>query len=342
MKHLVFLFVGILSMTACKKEKKESVTNAPKTEDSSKAGDMNAAKEDGTKTEKLSCEVLVQRHGKCLFQISDTTKIYNIPVEKSPRKGAAEPLVTIVEFSDFQCPACKQFAMKAVPEILRKYEGKVQFVYKHYPLDFHEYALGAAVVAEEVRAQKGDEAFWKFHDMVYENQDKLSPEFLNEAASKLGVDMDKLQKVLADENNAHKNRIKEDVDLGDKVGVEGTPFVYVNGVLFSPDGDDLMELIEKQLAKAKAAVDAGTPPAKLYAFLVDHGQTVFETPISKEEQEKAFAVRKAFFMEKCKNGDANVEKFLSMLSSCSSEGIACDAFMQCVESKVRQQMPDAE
>ncbi len=337
MKHFLLVSVFVFSLTACKKNKKEDAPAPLKKPVSMETEDMAAPKE-----EKLSCEVLFQRHGKCLFQISDTIKVYNIPVGNSPRKGAAEPLVTIVEFSEFQCPACKHFAMKVVPEILKKYEGKVQFVYKHYPLDFHEYALSAAVVAEEVRAQKGDEAFWKFHDMVYENQDKLSPEFLNETASKLGVDMEKLQKVVMDENNAHKTRIKEDADLGDKVGVEGTPFVYVNGVLFSPDGDDLMELIDQQLAKAQAAVNAGTPPAKLYAYLVDHGQTVFETPVSKEEQEKSLKAKEAFFLEKCKGKDSQVASFVSMLSSCSKEGIACDAFMQCVESKVRQQMPEAE
>lgn len=337
MKRILLACSLLLVATACKKEKKPEAPAAPE-----KPASMEAQAADAPKEEKLSCEVLFQRHGKCLFQISDTSKIYNIPVGNSPSKGASEPLATIVEFSEFQCPACKQFAMKAVPEILKKYEGKVQIVYKHYPLDFHEYALTAAVVAEEVRAQKGDEAFWKFHDAIYENQDRLSAEFLNETASKLGVDMQKLQKVLMEENNAHKARIKDDADLGDKVGVEGTPFVYVNGVLWSPENEDLMELIEKQIAKAQAAVDAGTPKAKVYTYLVDHGSTVFETPVSKEEQEKALKIKEAFFMQKCRSKDAQVDEFIRILSSCSKEGIACDAFTQCLEGKLRQQMPEAD
>lgn len=340
MKQFFLILVVILAMTSCKKEKKVTEPLSPKTSDTKSDTQKNNPME--TKEEQIPCEVLFQRHGKCLFQIADTNKIYNIPLGKSPRKGAAEPLVTLVEFSEFQCPACKVFATKVIPEILKKYDGKIQIVYKHYPLDFHEYALIAAVVAEEVRAQKGDENFWKFHDMVYENQEKLSPEFLNETASKLGVDMTKLQKVVMDENNPHKARIKEDADLGDKVGVEGTPFVYVNGELFSPENEDLMELIDRQIAKAQAAVNAGTPLAKLYTYLVDHGQTVFETPVSKEEQEKLLKSKEAFFLEKCKGKNPQMEMFVKMLSACSKTDIACDAFMQCVESKVRQQMPEDE
>jgi len=344
MKKFVWLTVLSLSLlSACNKDKKTSAP-APATDPAA----MQPAADDGMKAAtdpapaKISCETLFTRHGKCIFKIPETNKVFNIPVGDSPKKGAAEPLVTIVEFSEFQCPACKSFALQLVPDLMKKYEGKVQVVFKHYPLDFHEYALSAAVVAEEVKAQKGEEAFWKFHDLIYTSQEKLGPDFLSETAKGLGVDMAKLAKVLAEENGKHKERIKADIELGDKVGVEGTPFLYINGVLFSPDADDLNELIDRQIAKAEAAVAAGTPRGKVYTYLVDHGGPVFETPVPKEEQDKALKAKEKFFLEKCNAKDVQITAFVQLMSACSKADINCEAFMQCVENQVRQQNPDVE
>ena len=344
MKKLAWLTILLLSfLSACNKDKKSSASSPP-----ADPAAMQPATDDGMKpaavpaAEKISCETLFARHGKCIFRIPETNKVYNIPVGDSPKKGAKDPLVTIVEFSEFQCPACKGFALQLLPDILKKYEGKAQVVFKHYPLDFHEYALSAAVIAEEVKVQKGEEFFWKFHDLIYTSQEKLGPEFLTETAKGLGVDMTKLQKVMLEENNKHKERILADTKLGDTVGVEGTPFLYVNGVLFSPDADDLMELIDRQLAKAEAAVAAGTPRDKVYNFLVDHGTAVFETPVAKEEQDKALKAKEKFFLDKCNAKDAQILSFVGLLSACSKPDITCELFMQCVENQVRQQLPDTE
>ncbi|PKN25054.1 MAG: hypothetical protein CVU65_09920 [Deltaproteobacteria bacterium HGW-Deltaproteobacteria-22] len=346
MKKLAWLTILLLPVLfACNKEKKAPAP-APATDPAA----MKPGTDDGTKptadpaAEKISCQTLFARHGKCIFRIPETNKIFNIAVGDSPKKGAAEPLVTIVEFSEFQCPACKGFSQQLIPDLMKKYEGKVQIVFKHYPLDFHEYALPAAIVAEEVRAQKGDEGFWKFHNLIFASQEKLGPDFLNETAKGLGVDMEKLQKIILDENSKHKERISADTKLGDSVGVEGTPFLYINGVLFTPDTDDLLELIDRQLAKAEAAVAAGTPRAKVYSFLVDHGAPVFETPVPKEEQDKALKAKEKFFLDKCgaSSKDPQVMAFVNLLTTCSKPDVNCEVFMQCVENQVRQQLPDAE
>ena len=342
MKKLVWLTLLLLSVfVSCNKEKKapakatEPVAMEPRTDDG-----MTPPATPGE--EKISCETLFARHGKCLFNIPTSNKVYNIPVGDHPKKGAAEPLVTVVEFSEFQCPACKSFSLQVLPEMLKKYEGKMQVVFYHYPLNFHEYALSTAIVAEEVKAQKGEEAFWKFHDQIFTSQDKLSPEFLNETAKGLGVDMEKLQKVLAEEKSKHKERIDADIALGDKIGVEGTPWLYINGVLFNPESEDLVELIDRQLAKAEAAVAAGTPKAKVYTFLVDHGDVVFETPVPQDEQERAIKANEKMFIGKCNAKDPQLMTFIPLLTACSKPDIQCDAFKQCVETQIRQQLPDAE
>lgn len=348
MKKTVWLSLLLLTLLlACGKDKKTPAKDPAPTPDET-AADVKTAtgKDTPDKTaagDPISCETLFARHGKCIFPVPETSVVYNIPVGDSPKKGAAEPLVTLVEFSEFQCPACKGFGLQLIPELLKKYEGKLQVVFKHFPLNFHEYAQLAAIVAEEVRAQKGEDAFWKFHDKVFENQEKLGLDFLNETAKGLGVDLDKLAKVVADEKNKHKERIEAEYQLGEKVDVEGTPWIYVNGVLFNPQDQDLGELIDTQLAKAEAAVAAGTPRAKVYGFLVNHGdQLKNETPVPKEEQERQLKSRENFFLAKCKAKEPQVMMFVNLLSACSKPEIACDVFMQCVEKQVRQQLPEAE
>jgi protein-disulfide isomerase len=348
MKKTVWLSLLLLSLIlACGKDKK-APAKAPepageKADDGMKPADGDGAPDKAAAGDPISCETLFARHGRCIFPVPETSVIYNIPVGDSPKKGAAEPLVTVVEFSEFQCPACKGFGLKVIPELLKKYEGKIQIVFKHFPLNFHEYAQLAAIVAEEVRAQKGEDAFWKFHDKVFEDQDKLGLDFLNETAKGLGVDLDKLAKVVADEKNKHKERIDAEYQLGEKVDVEGTPWVYVNGVLFNPEDHDLFKLIEDQIAKAEAAVAAGTPRAKVYGFLVNHGdQLKNETPVPKEEQERQLKNRETFFLDKCKAKDPQVMMFVGLLSACSKPDVPCDVFMQCVEKQVRQQLPEAE
>ena len=79
---------------------------------------------------------------------------------KSPVTGPANALVTLVEFSDFQCPYCKR-AHATVEELVKRYPGKLRVVFKHQPLPFHQHALPAALFAMEARAQKGDKGFWE-------------------------------------------------------------------------------------------------------------------------------------------------------------------------------------
>lgn len=143
-------------------------------------------------------------------------------------RGTKGAPITLVEYSDFECPFCSR-SHETVKNLLKKYEGKIQFVYKHLPLNFHEQAMISAQYYEAIRLQSNDKAF-KFHDEIFQNQRKLKngKAFLDEVAKKINVDMNRLKKDL--ESDTVKNRIAEDMAEAQKFGMEGTPGFILNGV----------------------------------------------------------------------------------------------------------------
>jgi len=140
-------------------------------------------------------------------------------------KGA--PL-TLVEYSDFECPFCSR-GYQTVQELLKKYEGKIQFVYKHLPLSFHENAMPAAKYFEALRLQSPELAK-KFHDNLFENFSKIKTgdKFFKSVAKDLKADMKKLEKDL--NSKEVMDRINEDLDEAKKFGFQGTPGFLFNGV----------------------------------------------------------------------------------------------------------------
>lgn len=140
-------------------------------------------------------------------------------------KGA--PLV-LVEYSDFECPFCSR-GYNTVMELLKSYEGKIQFIYKHLPLSFHQNAKMASYYFEAVRIQDEKKAA-KFHDELYQNQSKLKngTKYFDKVAKSLGVDMGKLAKDIKSE--AVAKRVQSDMDEAEKFGFSGTPGFLLNGI----------------------------------------------------------------------------------------------------------------
>ena len=137
--------------------------------------------------------------------------------------------ITIVEYSDFECPYCSR-GYKTVKEVMAEYKDKVRVVYKHLPLEFHPQAMPAARYFEAVARQDQAKAT-KFHDYVFENQKELSAkgeDFLKAAVKKVGADMGKVTKDLADESLM--KRIEADRAEAEKFGFSGTPGFLINGV----------------------------------------------------------------------------------------------------------------
>lgn len=140
-----------------------------------------------------------------------------------PAKGPATAKVTIIEFSDFQCPFCSR-GKKVVDEIVQKYGDKVRIVFRDFPLDFHDKAQKAA----EAGHCAGDQGkFWQMHDALFENQLSLSEPMIKELAKKIGLDPDALGKAIA--SGKYKDELEASKDQGKAAGVDSTPSVYVNG-----------------------------------------------------------------------------------------------------------------
>src|SRR5690606_15493359 len=125
----------------------------------------------------------------------DPNAIYRVPVGDSPVKGAADALVTIVIFSEFQCPFCNR-VRPTLDQIEERYGRDVRFVFKHNPLPFHDNAMPAAEVAVEAFRQRGADAFWRIHDLMFENQQALGREQLEGYAQQVGLDMARVRRAL--------------------------------------------------------------------------------------------------------------------------------------------------
>ena len=201
----------------------------------------------------------------------DTTTVFKVPVGSSPVLGNPNALVTIVEWSDFQCPFCSRVepTLKAIRD---KYGDKVRFVWKNEPLPFHDRAEPCAEAAMEVRAQKGDKGFWAFHDAVFANQKAESDDDLVKYATDAGANGDKVRDAIA--NHTHKKEIDADNDMASDINAMGTPNFFINGRHFvgiAPE-EKFDKIIDEEIPKAQALVSKGTRPGDLYETLVKDGK----------------------------------------------------------------------
>lgn len=148
----------------------------------------------------------------------------DVAVGTSPVKGNTTAKVTIVEFSDFECPYCSR-GNQTVQEVLKAYPNDVKIVFKNLPLPFHNEA-GPAARAALAAGKQGK--FWEFHDELFEQQDKLGQSFYEETAKKLGLNVEQWRKDMDSADVAAA--VKADADLAKTLGVQGTPGFFVNGV----------------------------------------------------------------------------------------------------------------
>src|SRR6267154_1580917 len=146
-----------------------------------------------------------------------------------PSRGPENAPVTIVEFSDFQCPYCGR-EYPVVERVMKEYDGKVRLVFRHFPLDFHQFAQKAAE-AGACAADQGGEKFWKLHDRMFTNQQKLAVEDLKGYAKELGLDAAKFDKCL--DGGEKRALVQADGKAGQEAGVSGTPAFFVNGVFIN-------------------------------------------------------------------------------------------------------------
>ncbi|MBI4697556.1 MAG: thioredoxin domain-containing protein [Nitrospirae bacterium] len=153
----------------------------------------------------------------------DFNKVYNIPIGNSPVNGNKKAPVTIVEFSDFQCPYCAQL-QPTLKEVLIAYPKDVRLVFKQYPLPFHAQARNASK-ASLAAGEQGK--FWEMHDLIFENFSQLGEDKFRELAGKIGLNVEKF---MADyQSNKYDQQIELDMNTARSVGVTGTPTLFING-----------------------------------------------------------------------------------------------------------------
>lgn len=158
--------------------------------------------------------------------------------------GSATAKISLVEFSDFQCPACRAF-FPTVDELIKINADRIYFVYRHFPLPQHSFGKKAAQIAIAA-AQQGK--FWQSYDFLFQNQDAFSDSFLGEVASKLNLDKNQFEKDFA--SSQTQELISQDMLDGGKFGVNATPTFFLNGKKLNLSGpEDLKRIVEEVLAK---------------------------------------------------------------------------------------------
>lgn len=138
-------------------------------------------------------------------------------------RGNVDAVIEIVEFSDFQCPFCAR-AKPVIDSLFAQYSDQVRLEYRHYPLPDHAYAGRAAQAAVEAQEQG---AFWRYHDLLFAHQDRLTDVDLIGYADSLNLDTDRFASALS--NSKHIEIVERDIALGLSLAVTGTPTFFVNG-----------------------------------------------------------------------------------------------------------------
>ena len=164
------------------------------------------------------------------------------------RGGGTNAPITMIEFSDYECPFCKR-ADAAVQQVMQTYGDKVRLVHRDFPLSFHAHALPAA---EAARCAEAQGKFWEYHAKLFASQD-LSPEKLQALATEVGLDRVKFDECVTKEQ--FKSGIDKDIADGTEAGVTGTPAFFINGRMLSgaQPFERFKEVIDDELARAQSA-----------------------------------------------------------------------------------------
>ncbi len=169
----------------------------------------------------------------------------DVSADDDPYKGSKQAPVTIIEFSDFQCPYCKK-ATETIKEVVDSYKGKVKLVFRDFPLPMHKDAELASIASECADDQ---DKFWDYHDKLFANQQALDVSALKKYAGELKLNMNKFNKCL--DSKKYKDEVAKDREDGEKAGVSGTPAFFVNGKFVAglKPADYFKKLIDAELAK---------------------------------------------------------------------------------------------
>jgi len=170
--------------------------------------------------------------------------------------GPSNPDVYLIEYSDYQCPYCQRFH-DTVVEVLKEYDGKVAWVYRHFPLDsIHPEARPAALAAECVAEQGGNDAFWNFTNQIFADQRSMSSDRYTEIAGNLGLDTNAFSTCAS--SDKYTSRVDRDLTNVIDLGGQGTPF----SVLLTRNGDTITFSGALPIERVKVLVDRALKSVK--------------------------------------------------------------------------------
>lgn len=171
-----------------------------------------------------------------------------VEVGSAPAYGKQGAPITIIEFSDFQCPFCSRAADTVTQLKKSEYGSKIRFAFKQFPLPMHAEAKPAAEASLCVNEQSADK-FWKFHDLAFKNQSKLDKASLEKYAKESGADLAKFNECVNSKKFAEA--VQKDLEYGEKIGVKSTPTFFVNGQIVSGavPMEQFYEIIKEELEK---------------------------------------------------------------------------------------------
>ena len=195
----------------------------------------------------------------------DPGRTYKVPTDGRPQWGPDDALVTIVEFSDFQCPFCKR-VNAALADVKANYPNDVRIVFRQRPLAMHPQArIGARATLAAHRQGK----FWEMHDKLFENPSDMSEDAVKRYAQELGLDVPMFELDLAAAET--EQMVKDDEALANRLRSGGTPSFFVNGRFLSgaQPYEAFKALIDEEKAKAQKLVDEGTPRSKVYEKILE-------------------------------------------------------------------------
>jgi protein-disulfide isomerase len=172
----------------------------------------------------------------------------DVSIDDDAVMGDPNAKVTIIEFSEYQCPYCGRHANGPLQEIKKNYvdTGKAKFVFRDFPLAFHDNAKPAAIAAECVREQGGDDSYFEYHDVLFQNQKALDADSLKQYASDMGYDIGTCL-----DTEKYGDEVDKDMEDGKAAGVRGTPATFINGRMVSgaQPYENFETIIEEELAK---------------------------------------------------------------------------------------------
>jgi protein-disulfide isomerase len=193
----------------------------------------------------------------------DDDTVYPVPIGDAPARGAADAPITIVAFSDFQCPFCAR-GHDTMEQLRAIYGDRIRFVFKHFPLPGHP--LGALASRASYAALDVGK-FWEFHDAIFTYRGRYDASDVIDELVKLGVSPERAEAAIT--SDAHDAQIEADLELGARLRIDGTPAYFINGrpIVGALPLLDFRMLIVEELARVEQAKQQGVPAAKVYEHL---------------------------------------------------------------------------